>query len=101
MSRIMQFCCYGYFDDLLAPITFAKNFGFPARIVYKIFKIKNAFQSKNQFLRNAFGKSYLLRHLHNNRAQKLDSRNRIYVLCKFSVFAKKYILQFFFKGKQP
>ena len=33
---------------------------------------------------------------HNNHAQKLDSRNSINVLRKFSVFVKKYILQIFF-----
>ena len=38
---------------------------------------------------------------HNDRAQKLDSQNRIPVLRKFSIFAEKYILQFFSKGKQP
>ena len=53
-SRILQFFCYEYFEDLLAFITFAKKF--------KIFAIENALQPKNQFLRDAFGKSYLLRH---------------------------------------
>ena len=32
-----------------------------------------------------------------NRAQKLDSRNRIHVLRKLSVFDKKHILQIFFQ----
>ena len=63
-SRILQFFCYDYFEDLLAPITFAKNFQLSKWcIVSKIFAIENALQSKNQFLRNAFGKSYLLRSL--------------------------------------
>ena len=34
---------------------------------------------------------------HNNCAHGLDSRNRIQVLCKLSVFANKYILQSFFR----
>ena len=58
-SRISQFFCYDYFEDLFSPITFAKNFGFLAGVVSKIFAIENALQSKNQFLRNAFEKSYL------------------------------------------
>ena len=62
-SRILHFFCYDYFEDVLAPITLAKNFGFLANVVSKIFAIKNALQSKDQFLRNAFGESYLLRHL--------------------------------------
>ena len=41
--RILQFFCLD-FENLLAPITFAKNFGFLAGIVYKIFAIENASQ---------------------------------------------------------
>ena len=55
-SRIFQFFSYDYFKDLSAPLTFAKNLGFLAGVVSKI--RENALQSKNQFLRNAFGKSY-------------------------------------------
>ena len=62
-SRILQFFCYDYFEDVLAPITFAQNFGFLAGVVSKIFATENALQSKNQFLRDAFRKSYLLRNL--------------------------------------
>ena len=51
-SRILQFFCYGYFEDLLAPKTFAENFGFLAGAVSKIFAIKNALQLKDQFLRS-------------------------------------------------
>ena len=83
----MQFFYNGYFEDLLALTTFAKNFGFLAE-VFKIFAIENALQSKNQ-------SPY-----HNIRAQKLDSQNGIHVLCKFIVFAKKYILQIFFQRPQ-
>ena len=36
-SRNLQFFCYDYFEDLLASITFAKNFGFLAGVVSKIF----------------------------------------------------------------
>ena len=61
-SRILQFFCY-YFEDLLAPITLAKKCGLLAGVVSKIIAIENALQSKNQFLRNPFGKSYLLHHL--------------------------------------
>ena len=76
---------------------FCKNFGFLAGVVSKIFAIKNALQPNNQFLRNAFRKSCLLPHLYRkNHAQKLAPRNRIHVLCKFNVFAKKDILQTFF-----
>ena len=56
--RIFQFFSYEYFKYLSAPLTFAKNLGFLAGVVPKIFTIENAIQSKNQFLRNAFGKSY-------------------------------------------
>ena len=79
-SRILQFFCYDYFEDLLAPTAFAnrfcfpagfatfakkicknptafaKKFCFPAGVDFKIFAIKNALQSKNRFLRNACGK---------------------------------------------
>ena len=53
-SRILQFffCC-DYFENLLAAITFAK----------KILLSLAGVVSKNHFLRNGFGKSYLLRHL--------------------------------------
>ena len=59
--RILNF--YDYFEDVLVPTTFAKIFGFLADVVFKIFAIENALKSKDQFLRNAFGESYLLRHL--------------------------------------
>ena len=62
-SRILQFFCYDYFEDVLAPITFAQNFGFLAGVFSKIFATENALQSKTQFLRDAFRKSYLLRNL--------------------------------------
>ena len=39
------------------PITFAKNFGFLAGAVSQIFAIDNALKSRNQFLRDALGKS--------------------------------------------
>ena len=61
-SKILQFFCYDYFEDFLASVTFEKYFDFLAGVVSKIFAIENALQSKHQFLRNAFGKSYLLRH---------------------------------------
>ena len=61
-QEFCKFFCCDCFEDLLAPITFTKNFGFRAGIVFKIFAIESALQTKNQFLRNAFGKSYLLRH---------------------------------------
>ena len=61
-SKISQFFC-DYFEDLLAPIIFAKIFGFLAGVVFKIFAIENALQSQTQFLRNAFGKSSLLHYI--------------------------------------
>ena len=51
------------FEDLLGPLTFAKNFGFFIGVVSKMFAIENPLQSKNQFLCNAFEKNCLLRHL--------------------------------------
>ena len=66
MSRNLQFFCYDYFEDLVALITFATNFGFLAGVISKIFAIENALQLKNQFLRDAIGKSFgkmLFRHL--------------------------------------
>ena len=38
--RILQFFCYDYFEGLLASIIFAKNFGFLAGVVSKIFANK-------------------------------------------------------------
>ena len=54
--------CNNYFEDLVAFITFAKNFGFLAGVVSETFVIENALQSKTQFLHNPCGKSYLLCH---------------------------------------
>ena len=70
-STILQFFCYEYFEDVLAPITFSKSFDYLAGVVSKIFANENALQSKKQLWRDAFGKSYLLRNLtitvaHNN-----------------------------------
>ena len=45
-SRILQFVCDNYFEVLLAPITFAKNFVFVAGVFSKIFAIENALQLK-------------------------------------------------------
>ena len=45
-SRILPSFCYDYFEDILAPITFAKNFGSLANVVSKIFAIKNVVQIK-------------------------------------------------------
>ena len=47
-SRILQLFCYDYFEDRLAPITFAKNFGFLASVVSKIFGIKNTFATNHK-----------------------------------------------------
>ena len=46
-SRILQFICYDYFEDLLASITFAKNFGFLAGVASKIFGNKNTFTTNH------------------------------------------------------
>ena len=43
-SKILQFFCYDYFEDLLASITSAKNFGFVAAVVSKTFAIKNVLE---------------------------------------------------------
>ena len=40
------FCC-DYFEDLLASITFAKNFGFLAGVASKIFANKNTFATNH------------------------------------------------------
>ena len=93
-SRTLQFFWYDYFENLLAPITFAKKFGFLAGVASKTFPIESALQSKNQFLHNAFGESYLLRHLTITIAQTFDSQNTIHVLCKFRVFVKKFFQYF-------
>ena len=58
-SRILQFFCYVSFKDLLALTSFAENLSFLTCVVFKIFAINNALQSKHQFLRNAFITSYL------------------------------------------
>ena len=101
-SRISQFFCYDFVEDILALVTFAKNFGFLAGAVSKIFAIENALQSKNQFLRNAFRKSCLCRHLTITIAHKnliLEIVHSYYANSMF--FSKKYISQIFFKDKQP
>ena len=94
--------CYDYCEDLLAPITFAKKFGFLAGVVSKIFAIENALQSKNQFLRNAFGKSYLLRHLTKTIARKnviLEIGSTYYPNSMF--LPRSTFYNFFSKSKQP
>ena len=97
-QEFCKFFCYDYFEDLLVPITFTKNFGFLAGVVSKMFAIESTLQSKNHFLRNAFWKRlFIMSPFHNNRAQKLGSRNRKHILCEFSVFTKKCILQIFFQ----
>ena len=58
-SKILQIFSYDCFEDGLARITFAKNFGFLAGLVFKMFAIENALQSNNHFLCNAFGKRYV------------------------------------------
>ena len=101
-TRILQFFCYDYFENLLAPITFAKSFGFLAGVVSKIFAVENSLQSKNQFLGNAFGKSNLLRHFTITIAHK----NLIFEIgCTYyanSVFLpRSTFYKFFSKSKQP
>ena len=95
-SRILHFFCYDYFEDLLAPITFPKNFSFLAGVVSKTFAIENALQSKNQFLSNAFGKSYLLRHLTMTNAHKNFIIEIGYTYYASSVFLLKNIFPNFF-----
>ena len=46
-SRILQLFCYEYFEDLLASITLAKNFGFLAAVVSKIIADKNTFATNH------------------------------------------------------
>ena len=46
-SRILQFFCYDYFENLLASITFAKNFDFLPGVVSKIFAYKNTFATNH------------------------------------------------------
>ena len=100
--RILQSFCFDYFEDILASITFSKNFGFLAGVVSKIFAIENALQSKYQFLRNVCGKSCYLRHLtitivHENLI--LETVHTYYVN---SVFLPRSIFyNFFSKNKQP
>ena len=81
MSRILQFFSSDYFQDLLALITFAKNFSFLADVVSKTFAIENALHN----ITCIWKKLFITSPYHNNRAQKLDSRNRIQALYKFSV----------------
>ena len=47
LSKILQLFCCDYFEDLLASITFAKNLGFLAGIVSKIFANKNTFATNH------------------------------------------------------
>ena len=90
------------FEDLLVPITFAKNFGFLAGVVSKMFTIENALQLKNQFLRNPFGKSCLLHHLTITIAHKnliLEIEYTSYAN-SVSLPSSKTLYKFFSKGKQ-
>ena len=57
-SRILQYFVMIILKIFLAPITFAKNFGFLAGVVSQIFAIDNVLKSRNQFLRDALEKSY-------------------------------------------
>ena len=107
-SRILQYFVMIILKIFLAPITFAKNFGFLAGVVSQIFAIDNALKSRNQFLRDALEKSYriiiIMSPYNNNRAQKLDSRNRIYtvihVLANSVFLPRSTLYKFYFKGKQ-
>ena len=56
-----------------------------------MFAIENAFQSKNQFLRDAVGKSYLLRHL------TITITHQNLILEIGHTYAKKHSLQIFFQ----
>ena len=48
-SMILQFVDYGYFEELLAPITFAKKFGFLAGVVSKYSRLKMHYNQKINF----------------------------------------------------
>ena len=97
-STILQFFCYDYFENLLASVTFAKKFGFLAgvRSFQNIRDCKWITIKKSIFAYCIWKKLFVTSPYHNNRAQKLDSRKRMHVLCKFRIFAKNYILQNFF-----
>ena len=50
-SRILKFFCYDYFEDLIALITFAKNFDFlAAGVIFKLFASKNAHATNRNVL---------------------------------------------------
>ena len=51
-SRILQSFCYDYFEDLLASITFAKNFGFLAGVASKISVLKIRLQQTTTVINN-------------------------------------------------
>ena len=80
----------------------AKSFSLLPGVVSKTFSIKNSLQSKNQFLRNAFGKSYLLHQLIRTIAHK---KLILEIGCTYhanSVFLPRRILnKLFSDGKQP
>ena len=77
MKNFCNFFCNDYFKDLLASITFAKSFGLLVGVVSKIILFENSLQSKNQFLRNAFAKRYLLRDFTITIAHKNFKSNQI------------------------
>ena len=54
----------------LAPIKFAKKIRLFSWFGFQILAVENALQSKTEFLRDAFGKRYLLRHLTKTIARK-------------------------------
>ena len=90
--RILRFFRYDYFEDLFASITFAKKL----MLVSKIFAIENAWQSKDRFLRYAYRKSYLLRHLTTTIAHKnliLEIGYTYYAISRF--LPKSTVYNFF------
>ena len=75
MSRILQFFV------MIIIYNFCKKFSFLADVVSKTFAIENVLH----YITCIWKKLFITSPYHNNRAQKLDSRNRIDVLRKFSV----------------
>ena len=61
----------------------------------KYSQLKMHCNRKSIFALRSWKKLFFTSPYHNNCAQKLDSRNRINVLCNFSVFAEKYFTSFF------
>ena len=80
----------------LAPIKFAKKIRLFSWFGFQILAVENALQSKTEFLRDAFGKRYLLRHLTKTIARKSLILEIGYTITQIQCFWQEvHVINFF------